>query len=127
MILIIMKDTSYSVGLTLRQVHILILIGIGNGRQIRQHSVCHFPCHFQAQGNNFEKVLLSCFPGSTVSVQILSEEPACDSTEVEVETESATTQSSKAKMGMLETILQYGLRYGSASKQTWQVVQHPSK
>lgn len=82
---------------------------------------------FQAQGTKFEKVLQSCFPGSPAAPPLLSGEPECDNTTPEAATESVLTEASENKRGMLETILEFGLRYRSASQQTWQVVQHPSR
>ncbi|XP_076442930.1 uncharacterized protein LOC143281578 isoform X2 [Babylonia areolata] len=69
-----------------------------------------------------ETALKSCFPPCGETQQEPSDENGGEE-EVEVDVSSCD----KKTLGMLETILSYGLQFRSASQQTWQVVQHPSR
>ncbi|KAK7104757.1 aftiphilin-like isoform X2 [Littorina saxatilis] len=75
--------------------------------------------------STFGKALSDCFPGYSAPTPLLAEEAENES--ASKEDKRATEPTDADKFGMLEIILKHGLRFRSASLQTWQVVQHPSK
>ncbi|XP_025104152.1 aftiphilin-like isoform X3 [Pomacea canaliculata] len=78
--------------------------------------------HSKIQGSRLSHALASCFPHNgpeTSTIKSLSEAGSPENAQ-------DTTQG-KDGIGLLETIIHFGLNYKAASLQTWEVVEHPSK
>jgi hypothetical protein len=81
----------------------------------------------QNQGEQIAKALKGCFPWSD------NNSPAAEEAQVDKESDSMEDKEGNSKVvekpfGRLAAVLQFGLSDRlSAMKQTWEVVQHPSK